>query len=151
VLLSDLVWPVGCGKHKTANRPDDPIARGDQADGAAINGTATIVSTGASVAGARVTLFTPDFAFFQETRSDATGAYSFSGVPPSSYRLGVAARGWKYEEVTVVAELAGTRQDVGLSPENEIGRWDVIGDTGPELFDATDIGILRTDGTLMFC
>src|SRR5262249_9357489 len=56
------------------------------------------------VPGARLTLFTGDLAFFREVRSDASGAYLFAGVPPGTYRLGAAARGFDYQEIEVAPD-----------------------------------------------
>ncbi len=37
------------------------------------------------------------------------------------------------------------------APETHPGSWDIVGNTLPEFFDATDIGILLPDGTVFFC
>src|SRR5262245_21539912 len=52
-------------------------------------------------AGARVTLFTPNLDFFREGRTDAKGFFWFADVPDGTYQLGVAGRGYAYEEVVV--------------------------------------------------
>src|SRR5260370_20422021 len=114
-LLSGLLLAPGCAKSsndKGANRQLAPLSN--------ISGTLTVALTGTPVSGARVTLFTPDLASFRETRSDGTGTYTFPGASPGSYQLGAAARGWKYEEVTVDATLGNTQQALRLSPESEI-------------------------------
>ncbi|GJQ28069.1 MAG: hypothetical protein HBSAPP02_31010 [Phycisphaerae bacterium] len=46
---------------------------------------------------------------------------------------------------------AGLQQDFLLTTESNQGQWDIIGNTLPEFFDATDIAILRPDGQIMFC
>ncbi len=116
-----------------------------------IFGVVRLQSTGAPLGAARVTLFRPDLSFFRETRSIADGSYSLLGVPAGSFSLGIAARGYGYQELVV--NVAGTtiNADVALSAEAHVGSWSVIGDTSPEVFDGTDIGILRPDGTIMYC
>lgn len=100
---------------------------------------------------ARVTLFTPDLSFFKEARSQSNGAYSFAAVPSGSFRLGVAKLGFAYQEIAVALGSGANFRNFALAPESELGRWDVIGNTLPEQFDATDIAALRPDGTLVFC
>lgn len=103
------------------------------------------------VAQARVTLFTPNLSFFKEARSQSSGSYSLGPVPSGSFRLGVAKPGRAYQEIAVVLASGANVRSFVLTPEIEIGNWDVIGDTLPETFDATDIAALRTDGTVVFC
>lgn len=116
-----------------------------------VAGGVTTQLTGAPVVQARITLFRPDLSFFQETRSDAAGAWSFSGVPYGALRLGVAAAGYDYQETGFALPAGGSGLSFALLPESHPGLWSVIGDTSPEAFDATDIGLLRSDGTLMYC
>jgi hypothetical protein len=123
-----------------------------RSDAAVVNGTIHHASNPqAPVSGARVTLFTPSLSQFWETRTDAQGAYDFSAVPIGIYQLGACALGLEYLESTVVVPAAGLQQNLLLGPETEAGEWQIIGDTLPELFDATDIGILRPDGKVFFC
>lgn len=104
------------------------------------------------VPGARMTLFKPDLAFFHEARTDAGGVFLFAGVPPGSYRLGAAARGFDYLESAVTVGTGVLVRNALLSPEMHPGAWQVIGNTLPEFFDATDIAALRPiDGTVVFC
>jgi len=104
------------------------------------------------VPGARVTLFTGDLSFFREARSDASGAYLFAGVPPGSYRLGAAALGFDYQEVAVAPDARVLVRRFLLAPESQPGAWSVIGDTGSQFLDASDIGaLLPLDGTVMLC
>jgi hypothetical protein len=111
-----------------------------------------LVETGGTpVGGARVTLFVPSLVQFNETRTSSDGSYSFSGVPDGGMQLGVAAPGFAYQELSVTVSAAPLVHDFELGPETEPGSWDVIGNTLPELFDATDIGILLDDGTVFFC
>jgi galactose oxidase-like protein len=110
-----------------------------------------VQSGGAPVGGARVTLFVPSLVSFHETRSASGGAYSFTGIPDGPMQLGVAAPGLAYEEVAVNVSAVPVVRDFDLTPETEPGSWNVIGNTLPEFFDATDIGILLDDGTIFFC
>ncbi len=111
-----------------------------------------LVETGGTpVAGTRVTLFVPSLVQFNETRTGFDGTYSFTGVPDGPMQLGVAAPGFAYQEVAVTVTPLPLVHDFGLGPETEPGSWDVIGNTLPEFFDATDIGILLDDGTVFFC
>ena len=104
---------------------------------------------GGPVAGARVTLFTGNLSIFQETRSDASGAYQIAGIPAGSYQLGVAAPGYGYQEaaVTVTGSLS---RSFTLGPETEPGRWDILGNT-PDSFGGTNCGILLPDGRAFYC
>lgn len=118
----------------------------------AIAGRVQELGTLLPVAGARLTLFRPDLAFFREVRSDANGAFLFTGVPPGTYRLGAAALRFDYAEVEVASDLRVLLRQFLLAPESHPGAWQVIGNTLPEFFDATDIAALRPlDGTVMFC
>jgi hypothetical protein len=111
----------------------------------------TVQAEGTPVAGARVTLFFTSLSEFFETRTAADGSFAFTGIPNGAMQLGVAALGHDYEETTIDVSDFPWEQDFALEPESEPGSWDVIGDTLPELFDATDIGILLADGTVFYC
>lgn len=50
---------------------------------------------GAGVAGATVTLSNPATAFSRSVVTSGDGAYAFAGIPPATYRLEVAATGFK--------------------------------------------------------
>lgn len=63
---------------------------------------------GAPVANARVTLFVPDLSVFAERRTDAFGAFAFEAVPAGTYRLGVAAKNYAYDERTLIIGAAST-------------------------------------------
>ncbi len=118
---------------------------------ARLSGSVSELVGGAPVAGARVTLFLADLSFFREVRSLANGSFAFGPLPQGSFRLGVAATTYDYDE-RLVTLTAGTNQvAVVLRDETEDGRWDVIGNTEPELFDATDIAILLPDGWILYC
>ncbi len=111
----------------------------------------TVTAAGQPIAGARVTLFTPTLADFAERRTGPGGGYSFGAVPSGTYRLGVASRGWQYQEVEVIVGAGTVVRDFVLAPESEPGAWTVIGNTLPEFFDATDIAVLLRDGRVFFC
>ena len=111
----------------------------------------TVIADEAPVPNARVTLFVPTLEQFFEQRTDARGGYAFGNVPLGEYRLGVAAVSYEYQEVEASVKDTHLIVDFDLEPENQIGSWDIIGDTLPELFDATDIGILLPDGTIFYC
>jgi hypothetical protein len=98
-----------------------------------------------------MTLFTPTLSSFWETRSDGAGAYQFPAVPAGQYRLGTAAVGYDYQEFALTVAAAPLVRDFALAPESQPGRWDIIGTTAPEFFDATDIAILTPQGKVMFC
>ena len=106
---------------------------------------------GGPVAGARVTLFEIDLSFFRETRTAADGRYSLAVLPRGTYRLGVAHPGHEYFEAGVTIVVGRNVLDVSLIDETHPGEWQVIGNTLPELLDATDIGVLRPDGTILYC
>lgn len=129
-----------------AHVPANPIARGG-----AVLGNITVQASGAPVASARVTLFRTDLSFFRETRSLPNGTYALSALPPGAYSLGIAARGYAYQEIVVNVTGGASALNFALTPESHPGAWNVIGDTSPEVFDGTDIGILRPDGTIMYC
>src|SRR5207253_1261007 len=73
------------------------------------------------------------------------------GIPSGPYQLGAAAPGLAYQEITVQIGDTALVQNFTLGPETSIGRWDVIGTTAGEFFDASDIGILLSDGRVMYC
>ncbi|MCA9288160.1 MAG: DUF1929 domain-containing protein [Phycisphaerales bacterium] len=107
---------------------------------------------GVTVANARMTLFTPDLAFFSELRTDGAGRYRFRVAPPGTYRLGVAAPGLGYQETDVRVTAQGSAvRDFALLPESHPGEWAIIGDTGGTTFDASDIGMLLADGRILYC
>jgi hypothetical protein len=116
---------------------------------APVQGSVTL--SGQPVAGARITIFVPSLTFFRELRTDAAGSYQFPSIPTGSYNLGVAARGLGYQEVEISVATSGVVSNFALAPETEPGRWDIIGTTLPEFFDATDIAILTPQGKVFFC
>ncbi len=100
---------------------------------------------------ARITLFTPTLSVFAETRSDPSGTYTFTGVPAGTYQLGCAAMGQEYAEASITLAAGANQRDFDLDPESHPGQWDIIGTTAPEFLDASDIGILLTDGKILYC
>lgn len=116
-----------------------------------VTGTVVRVGTGAPIAQARITLFTPNLSFFRETRSNPAGAWGLANIPIGTYRLGAAALGYDYVEQNAVVSSGSNLFAFSVSPETHQGVWQVIGDTLPEVFDGTDIGALRPDGFVMFC
>ena len=87
----------------------------------AVVGSVQELGTLLPVLGARLTLYTPDLGFFREARSDASGAFLFSGVPPGTYRLGAAALGFDYAEVAVSPAARVLVQRFLLAPESQPG------------------------------
>ncbi|TWT44509.1 Kelch motif protein [Phycisphaerae bacterium RAS1] len=142
-LLPVLVSPL------PAQPPLDAIPAGPAISLGIIRGT---VAVGASpVSNARVMVFVPSLAYFREARTNAIGRYAIKGVPSGAYRLGVAARDFDYQEIAIEISGGILQREFTLAPETEPGRWDVIGNTAGEFFDASDIGILLADGRIMYC
>lgn len=103
------------------------------------------------VAEVRVTLFDGAVTYFRETRTSATGQYALNNVRPGTWQLGIAARGYDYEEISVVVSGGRIVRDFELQPESIAGEWNIIGSTAPEFLDATDIGVLLADGRIFYC
>lgn len=106
---------------------------------------------GEPVVNARITLFTPDLAFFREARADGAGLYTFDDVPPGMYQLGACALGLEYSESTVNVSDPGITQNFALGPEVHPGEWLVIGSTAPETFGGTNSGSVLADGRIFYC
>jgi hypothetical protein len=104
-----------------------------------------------AIVGARVTLFTPDLRLFREQRSDAQGNYSFSYVAEGTYRLGVTALNYEYQERSVTVSNAPVTNAFTLGVETNGGRWSIVGDTEPELLDGSGSGSLLPSGEVLFC
>lgn len=146
VLAQSGVWPQG----SAAARVSAPFPAG--IPGTYLFGRVVRASNGMPVPDARVTLYLPDLSVFHERRTDSRGRYLFALTDPGSYRFGIALPGFEYVErdanlAAGSALLCTTR----LVPEAHGGAWEVIGDTLPEVLDATDIGVLRPDGTIFYC
>lgn len=116
-----------------------------------VGGSVIYSGTGSAAGDVRMTLFRTDLSFFREMRTDAAGEFLFAGVPAGGYRLGAAKRGSEYAESAVTISSAPLDKDFVLVPETHPGSWTVIGNTLPENLDATDIGYVRTDGTVLYC
>ena len=106
---------------------------------------------GGPIAGARVTVATPDVTFFRDTRTDGVGQYAIPGVPPGLYTLAASALGFEYEETAVTVGTLDVMRDFTLGPEVHPGRWTVIGDTNPENLYATNSATLMPDGRIFYC
>lgn len=141
-----LANPTQSVQQAPSHVPLSPVIRGGS-----VRGSITVQASGAPIGSARVTVFRPDLSFFREARSLSDGTYLISGLSAGTFSLGVAAPGYGYEEFVLNISGGVSNLNVPLTPETHLGEWGVIGDTSPEVFDGTDIGILRTDGTIMYC
>ena len=116
-----------------------------------VTGRVTDISASAPVAGARVTVFTPDLRFFREVRSVMDGTFDVSAIAMGVYRVGVAAAGYEYQEVGVnITSLVATTS-FSLPSETNGGKWRIIGNTEPELLDGSGSGTLLPTGEIFFC
>jgi hypothetical protein len=104
-----------------------------------------------AIANARVTVFSESFSFFAEARSDAPGVYSIANVPSGTYKIGCAALRFEYVEQSLTVGEGNLQRDFSLSPEVHPGAWSIIGDTSPEVLDATDIAVLLPTGEIFYC
>ncbi len=103
------------------------------------------------IANARVTIFTEALTFFTEARSDVLGVYSIASVPAGTYRIGCEALRFEYIEQSVTVGAGNLQRDFSLGPETHPGIWNIIGDTSPEVLDATDIAVLLPSGEIFYC
>ena len=99
---------------------------------------------------ARVTIFTGSLSFFAEARTDGAGLYSID-VPAGTYQIGCAALGYGYVEQSITVGAANVQRNFLVSPETHQGAWNIIGDTSPEVLDATDIAVLLPNGEIFYC
>src|SRR6266478_1203066 len=104
-----------------------------------------------AVVGARVTLFSSDLRLFREQRTDGFGRYSLPFVAEGSYRLGVVAVGYEYQEVAVVVSNAPMTHVFFVGAETNGGSWTIVGDTEPELLGGSGSGSLLPSGEVFFC
>lgn len=104
-----------------------------------------------SVPNARVTVFDASLSFFSEARTDALGMYSVPSVHSGTYQIGCAAVGFEYEEAAVTVGTEPLQRDFSLGPETNPSVWDIIGNTSPEVLDATDIAVLLPSGEIFYC
>lgn len=104
VLLSILLLTVFC-------IPQTLVAQ----ESASITGTITD-PTGATIAGAQVTVASPERGIDRSTQTNSDGEYSVPALPPGSYTLTVSAPGFKkYEAKGVILRVAQkARNDVSL-------------------------------------
>ncbi len=103
------------------------------------------------VANVRVTIFNGTLSFFAEARSDASGNYSITNVPSGTYQIGCAALRFAYIEQSLTVGAANLQRNFSVSPETHQGAWNIIGDTSPEVLDATDIAVLLPSGEIFYC
>src|SRR5262249_37481980 len=115
-----------------------------------VGGAVWVGATGDPYPNARVTLFTPQLGFFQEVRTDADGVYRFGDVPNGTYQLGVAGRGYEYQEVSVTLKDSTAVEWFALDPETQPGRWSFIGDIAPEFLEGTGTATLLANGQEIF-
>ena len=116
-----------------------------------LTGRVTENSASNVVSAARVTMFTSDLQLFREVRSAVDGTFSFPLVGLGTYRVGVAALGYEYQETSVnVTGLAVTVNFV-LRLETNGGRWSIVGNTDPELLGGSGSGSLLPTGEVFFC
>ena len=106
---------------------------------------------GDPVSGARVTLFVASLEIFRETRTDDDGIFRLVETVEGTYRLGVAALRYDYEEYQLSVEHFDAVTDVSLQPESHPGRWAIVGSTLPDFLDATDIALLTPEGKVYYC
>jgi hypothetical protein len=104
-----------------------------------------------AIATARVTLFTSELRYFRETRTDVAGAFEFKYVAAGTYRLGLAASGYEYREISVSVSNAPVAISFSLVAETNGGRWTIVGNTEPELLDGSGSGSLLPSGEVLFC
>ena len=98
---------------------------------------------------ARITLFNADTTFFRETRSNASGNYTFSNIPANTYSLGVSYLNKEYQQISMNLSSDST-YNFTLFPETQKGQWDVIIQS-PEPLGGTDLGLLQPDGKIYYC
>lgn len=100
---------------------------------------------------ARVTVFDASLSFFREARTDASGAYTIPSVPDGAYQIGCAAIDLEYIEEAISVAGGVLQRDFTLGPETHPGVWSIVGDTSPEILDATDIAVLLPTGEIFYC
>jgi len=103
------------------------------------------------IANARVTVFDVSLAMFKEARTDGAGVYSIPNVPSGNYQIGCAALRFEYVQQPVAVGAGNLQQNFSVGPETHPGAWNIIGDTSPEVLDATDIAVLLPSGQIFYC
>lgn len=111
-----------------------------------VGGSISLTATGNPLPAARMTLFTSDVSYFREARSNSTGAYQFDNVPNGTFRLGVAGKGYEYEELSITVNGSSVAVSFQLEPETQPGRWSFIGDIAPEILGGTGTATLLANG-----
>ncbi len=87
-----------------------PVSAAAQQQGATISGTIAQGEGGQPMAGALVVIDELRL----ETRTDAEGHYTFQGVPPGSYHVGVRAEGYTTRRTEVTVASQPVRLDVAV-------------------------------------
>ncbi|MFL6305470.1 MAG: carboxypeptidase regulatory-like domain-containing protein [Candidatus Sulfotelmatobacter sp.] len=92
---------------------------------------------GARIVGARVTFTSPERGISRTLVTDASGAFSFSLLPPTTYSLKVEAPGFKaYEQPQIVLEVGQAAElNVALS----------VGSQAEQVVATTELPLLTTD------
>lgn len=115
-----------------------------------VSGQVADISSGNPIAGARVTLFTPGLQVFREARTTTNGTFAFNIVALGDYRMGVAALGHEYQESNANVTGLVASVNFALRAETNGGRWTIVGNTEPELFDGSGSGSLLPNGDVFF-
>lgn len=97
---------AGADTQQTATAAPQTVAAGGSCTGPGSIGGAVSDKTGAVLPGADVQI-TSDSGKVQKTVSDTKGDYCFKGLPPGTYKLNVAAKGFKVYEAAGIALAAG--------------------------------------------
>lgn len=97
---------------------------------------------------ARITLFNTSQSYFEEERTDPTGAFSFSNIPDGIYSLGVEKLGKEYSEQQITVPAGNF--NITLEIETNQGNWEAIVQS-PEPLGGTDLGVLLPDGRIYYC
>lgn len=103
------------------------------------------------IANVRVTIFDASLTLFKETRTDAAGAYSLANVPSGTFQIGCAALRFEYVQQSVTIDAGNLQRNFSVGPETHPGAWNIIGNTTPEVLDATDIAVLLPSGQIFYC
>ncbi len=101
-----------------------------------------------SIQGARITLFNAEQSYFQEERTDPTGAFSFSNIPAGTYFLGAEKIGKEYLEQQITVPVGSL--NITLEDETNPGTWEIVLQS-PEPLGGTDLGVLLPDGRIYYC
>lgn len=103
------------------------------------------------MANARITVFDAGLAYFKEARTDGSGSYSIANVPAGNYQIGCALPRFEYSQQSIAVGAVDVQRDFSLNPETHPGAWNIIGNTEPEVLDATDIAVLLPTGEIFYC